>query len=111
MSFFEFRRQLDYKTALRGGVVVVADRWYPSSKTCSGCGHKIDSLPLSIRHWDGPACGACHDRDLNAAINLANWAASSAVTACGANGSGSGRKTRVKPVALKQELSTEATYT
>jgi putative transposase len=42
MSFFEFRRQLDYKTAMRGGVVVLADRWYPSSKICSGCGHKFD---------------------------------------------------------------------
>jgi putative transposase len=88
---------------------VVADRWYPSSKTCSDCGHKIDSLPLSIRHWDCPACGARHDRDLNAAINLATLAASSAVTACGAKGAGAGRKTRVKPVALKQELGIEPT--
>ena len=104
MSFFEFRRQLDYKTAMRGGVVIVADRWYPSSKTCSECGHKIDSMPLSIRQWECPACGASHDRDLNAAINLANLAESSSVTACGAKGAGAGHKPRVKPVALKQEV-------
>jgi putative transposase len=104
MSFFEFRRQLEYKTAMRGGLVVVADRWYPSSKTCSGCGDVIDALPLAIRHWDCPACGAHHDRDLNAAINLAKYAASSAAAACGAIGAGTSRKTRVKPVALKQEV-------
>ena len=104
MSFFEFRRQLEYKTAMRGGVVMLADRWYPSSKTCSGCGHKIDSLPMSVRHWDCPACGSHHDRDLNAAINLAKYAASSAVSACGGEGAGAGRKVRVKPAPVKQEV-------
>jgi transposase len=93
------------KSALRGGLVVVADRWYPSTKTCSQCDHKIDSLPLSLRHWVCPACGVRHDRDLNAAINLANYAASSAVSACGEEGSGAGRKVRVKPTSVKQELS------
>jgi putative transposase len=52
-SFFEFRRQLDYKAEQRGGLIVVADRWYPSSKTCSGCGHKLDILPLSVRELQG----------------------------------------------------------
>jgi IS605 OrfB family transposase len=45
MSFFEFRRQLEYKAAMRGGQVVVADRFYASSKTCSACGHTLVSLP------------------------------------------------------------------
>ena len=77
MGFFEFRRQLKYKAAQRGGVIVVADRWYPSSKTCSCCGHKLDSLALSVREWACPACGTFHDRDVNAAINLKNLAVSS----------------------------------
>ena len=105
MSFYEFRRQLQYKTAMRGGLVVVADRFYPSSKTCSVCGYKLESLPLSVRKWECPGCGTNHDRDLNAAINLKNMAVSSTVTACGEEGSGSSRKTRVKPSSEKQEAS------
>ena len=49
MGFFELRRQLGYKAAQRGGLIIVADRWYPSCKTCSGCGHKLEALPLSVR--------------------------------------------------------------
>ncbi len=93
MSFYEFRRQLQYKTSMRGGQVVVADRFYPSSKTCSVCGYKLESLPLSVRKWKCPGCGTDHDRDLNAAINLKNMAVSSTVTACGEEGSGSSRMT------------------
>jgi putative transposase len=73
MSFFEFRRQLEYKAAMRGGQVVVADRFFASSKTCSACGQKLDDLPLSVRRWTCPDCGAVHDRDVNAAINLKKW--------------------------------------
>src|SRR5699024_186284 len=51
MGFFEFRRQLEYKAAMRGNQVVIIDRWYPSSKTCSTCGHKRETMPLSIRKW------------------------------------------------------------
>ena len=105
MGFFEFRRQLEYKAAMRGGQVVVADRFYPSSKTCSACGKKLDKLPLSVREWACPSCGVVHDRDVNAAINLKNMAASSAVSACREEGSGSGRKARVKPASMKQEVS------
>lgn len=82
-GFAEFRRQLEYKTAERGSKLVVADRWYPSSKICSACGAKTKSLPLNIRAWICTACNISHDRDLNAAINLMAYAASSAVTACG----------------------------
>lgn len=70
MSFFEFRRQLEYKAERRGGRVVVADRWFPSSKTCSECGAVQDKMPLSIRQWICPDCGTIHDRDVNAARNL-----------------------------------------
>ncbi|MHB8551163.1 MAG: RNA-guided endonuclease InsQ/TnpB family protein [Acidiferrobacterales bacterium] len=107
MGFFEFRRQLDYKAAKRGGMIVVADRWYPSSKTCSCCGHKMETLPLSVREWTCPECGSVHDRDVNAAINLRNLAVSSTVSACGEEGSGSGRKTRTKPASVKQESSSK----
>jgi len=110
MSFHEFRRQVEYKAERRGGRVVVADRWFPSSKTCSACGEKIETLPLSVRQWDCPACGAHHDRDVNAARNLATYAVSSTVSACGEEGAGSGRKTRVKPASVKQESSSKATY-
>ena len=108
MGFFEFRRQLDYKAAQRGGVIVVADRWYPSSKTCSVCSHKVETLSLSVREWMCPTCGMTHDRDVNAAVNLKNLAVSSTVSACGEEGSGSGRKTRTKPASVKQEVSFEA---
>ncbi|MDD2730191.1 RNA-guided endonuclease TnpB family protein [Malikia sp.] len=105
MGFFELRRQLEYKAVMRGGQVVVADRWHPSSKTCSVCGHRLDKLPLSVREWTCPQCGANHDRDVNAAINLRNLAVSSTVTACGEEGSGRRRKTGAKPASAKQEVS------
>lgn len=67
----EFRRQVCYKAAWRGGRVVVADRWYPSSKTCSGCGAVKAKLRLSERMFRCDQCGLVLDRDLNAALNLA----------------------------------------
>lgn len=66
-----------------GSVVVVADRWFASSKMCSVCGTKTKSLPLHVREWTCADCDTHHDRDLNAAINLRNLAVSSTVTACG----------------------------
>jgi putative transposase len=66
----EFRRQLAYKCQRYGRRLVVIDRWYPSSKTCSACGHLLADLSLSTRHWECPSCGARHDRDLNAAKNI-----------------------------------------
>ena len=110
MGFYEFRRQLDYKATQRGGRIVVADRWYPSSKTCSACGHKLETLPLSVREWTCPKCGGVHDRDVNAAINLKNLAVSSTVSACGEEGSGFGRKLKTKPASVKQESSRKASY-
>lgn len=74
MSFFEFRRQLAYKACATGARVVVADRWFASSKTCSCCGIKRGELPLSEREWTCEQCGSHHDRDINAAINLRNYA-------------------------------------
>lgn len=67
---FEARRQISYKVAMRGGRVVIIDRWFPSSKQCSCCKHVIDKLPLHRREWTCPSCGTIHDRDANAATNL-----------------------------------------
>jgi putative transposase len=110
MSFYEFRRQVEYKANRRGGLIFVADRWFASSKICSCCAHKLDILPLSVREWVCPTCHVQHDRDQNAAINLKNMAVSSTVLACGEEGAGLGRKTKVKPASVKQEVNTIATY-
>jgi putative transposase len=67
----ELRRQLSYKTTWYGSRLVVAGRWYPSSKTCSACGAVTAKLALAERTWTCEGCGAAHDRDHNAAINLA----------------------------------------
>jgi putative transposase len=95
MSFFEFKRQLRYKADLYGSIIVEADQWYPSSKTCSDCGYRLNSLPLNVREWTCPECGRVHDRDINAAINLEKYAmavigpaGSSPVAAYGENSSG-----------------------
>lgn len=71
LSLFEFRRQLEYKCKWYGRELVVIDRWFPSSKLCSGCGAKNKELRLSDREWTCGPCGTHHDRDLNAAINIA----------------------------------------
>ena len=78
----EVSRQLAYKALLSGSTVVVANRWFPSSKTCSACGHVYTGLTLSERSWRCENCGAKHDRDVNAAKNLEAMAAAHAVTAC-----------------------------
>jgi putative transposase len=85
-GFGEIRRQLDYKTRQRHATrTVVADRWYPSSKTCSGCGAVKAKLPLHVRTYECDACGLVLDRDDNAALNLAALAAA-AVTGTGVAG-------------------------
>uniref|UniRef100_UPI003EBAB628 RNA-guided endonuclease InsQ/TnpB family protein n=1 Tax=Nocardiopsis synnemataformans TaxID=61305 RepID=UPI003EBAB628 len=86
----EFRRQLEYKCARAGRTLVMIDRWFPSSKTCSTCGHLLATLSLGTRHWTCPACRTRHDRDVNAAKNtLAAGRAAARETvsgdACGAD--------------------------
>lgn len=80
MGFHEFRRQLTYKTEMCGRQLVVADRWFASSKICSVCDYKHTELKLSEREWTCPRCNAHHDRDLNAAKNLEKLAVSSTVS-------------------------------
>jgi transposase len=70
-GFGEIRRQLAYKTSWNGGHLEVADRWYPSSKTCSSCGAVKPKLPLRVRTFTCEHCGLVLDRDKNAALNLA----------------------------------------
>lgn len=84
----EFVRQLAYKAEWAGRSLVAIDQWFPSSKRCSDCGYTLTSLPLSVRKWDCPECGAHHDRDQNAAKNIK--AAGLAVLALGGNVSGMG---------------------
>ena len=100
-----FRAMIEYKAARYGRHVIVADRWYPSSKMCSACGHLLATLNLDTRHWTCPSCGTRHDRDINAAKNI--LAAGLAVArgnpghACGADVRHSG-SSRVQS-AVKQE--------
>lgn len=81
-AWSDLRGMLEYKCDWYGRQLVVVDRWYPSSKTCSFCGHVVASLPLNIREWDCVKCGTRHDRDVSAARNI--LAAGLAVSACGA---------------------------
>lgn len=110
MGFYELRRQLEYKAEFRGGLVVVASRWFASSKICSSCSNALEILPLSVREWICPCCNIVHDRDLNAANNLKNLAVSSTVSVCGEEGSDLVRKSKVKPASMKQKSNTLATY-
>ena len=72
-KFYEFKRQMQYKCEAYGIELIEADRFYPSSKTCSHCGHIKHDLKLKDRVYICPECGLVIDRDLNAAINLANY--------------------------------------
>ncbi len=79
----EFTRQLEYKSVWAGRTYVEIDRFFPSSKRCTCCGFVSESMPLDVREWKCPECGAAHDRDVNAAQNI--LAAGLAVLASGEN--------------------------
>ncbi|MFD0598929.1 RNA-guided endonuclease InsQ/TnpB family protein [Catellatospora coxensis] len=85
------RRHLEYKTAWNGGQLIVADRWFASSKTCSSCGVVKPKLRLQVRTYTCEHCGLCLDRDLNAAINLKQYVARSGRET--QNGRGADRET------------------
>ena len=82
-SWGELVRQLEYKCDWYGRTLIKIYRWFPSSKRCGNCGHIMEKMPLNVREWDCPICGAHHDRDINAAKNI--LAAGLAVKVCGAN--------------------------
>lgn len=88
IGFGMFRTMLAYKLERRLGKLVTADRFYPSSQLCSACGFRnIAVKDLSVREWTCPECGAFHDRDVNAAVNLRNYytAATEEIEARGEN--------------------------
>ena len=103
-GFGQARRMLAYKTTWNGGALVTAGRFYPSSKTCSGCGAVKAKLALSERTYACTACGLVMDRDVNAARNLLKLAASGAESqnACG----GTVRPGLAGHVLVKQEPGT-----
>jgi len=70
IGFYKFKQILEDKARNNNKKVVLVDRFYPSSKTCSNCGYKKRDLKLSDRFWTCPNCGEYHDRDLNAAVNI-----------------------------------------
>ena len=96
----ELIRQLNYKCRWYGRNLVAIDRWFPSSKRCSSCGHIVDKMPLNIREWTCPECGSNHDRDVNASKNI--LAAGLAVSVCGATVRPEQSKS-VKAGAMKQK--------
>jgi len=108
MGFYEFKRQLSYKAELRGNIIYIADRWFPSSKTCSHCGHIKKELKLSERVFNCDQCRLQMDRDHNAAIcleKLKNTVSSTEIDACGQDGSVVMLKYDQQPAWWKQELS------
>lgn len=72
IGFYEFKRLLDYKCRMYGSTLILVDKWFGSSKTCSFCGH-TQPMPLSERVYSCPACGLVKDRDFNASLNILNW--------------------------------------
>lgn len=101
----EFRRMLEYKTKWYGSKLVIAPRFYPSSKQCSACGFTQEKLLLETRQWRCPGCQSIHDRDLNAAMNLLkiHTGSSPGINACGDTSCGASHKL-ASNVSLKQEI-------
>jgi len=102
IGMYEFRRQLEYKCQWYGSKLEVVPRTFPSSKKCSGCGHKKKELSLSEREYECEECGLKINRDLNAALNLVTVSLPETLTACGedvrliVNPSGFTKQTSVK---------------
>ena len=70
VSWYEFSRQLEYKSNWKGRVFHKIDKWFPSSQICSNCGYNDGKHTLDIREWTCPNCGKMLDRDINASINI-----------------------------------------
>lgn len=72
VSFYEFRRQLTYKSQWYGRILSIVDRYYPSSQICHCCGNRDGKKSVDVRTWTCPECNTELDRDINAAINILN---------------------------------------
>jgi putative transposase len=88
VGFGLIRSQMEYKAQRYGVRLVIADRWYPSSRLCSVCGWKNEALSLGDRQWRCQQCGTHHDRDLNAALNLKRLATVTALPVASPSGNG-----------------------
>jgi putative transposase len=95
-SFGMFRSMLTYKAAWYGRELRVADRFFPSSKRCSNCGHVHEKMPLDVREFTCEECGTVHDRDENAAKNILKFAGASSLSTAGQAGS-NGRGASLRP--------------
>lgn len=95
VGFGMFRSQIEYKAKRYGTRLVIADRWYPSSRLCSVCDWKNDRLTLKDREWTCPECGTHHDRDQNAALNLKRLATATALPVASPSGNGGAAPGRV----------------
>lgn len=110
MGFYEFRCQIEYKAALKNKKVIVADRWFSSSKICSVCTIKNTELTLATREWECQHCGTKHHRDRNAAKNLEKLAVSFTVSACRASSDGGIASAMASHGVMKQESNTKVIY-
>jgi putative transposase len=108
MGFYNFKSRLEAKLKARNKQLMIADRWFASSKLCStnGCGYLYRDMTLKDRMWDCPNCNVTHDRDVNSARNLMNLAVSSTVSACGVSSDGGtlSNQWSTSHVMLKQEF-------
>jgi putative transposase len=91
-----FGTMLKYKAEKFGKLYIEIDRFFPSSKTCNNCLHKVSEMPLDVRRWNCPKCGSCNDRDINAAKNIRDealrfWALGTSASANGGNVSRGGK--------------------
>ena len=101
VGFGMFRSQIGYKAKRYGIGLVIADRWFASSKLCSVCDWKNNALSMSEREWTCPQCGTRHDRDLNAALNLKRLATATALPVASPPGNGGATAERGSAVAGK----------
>src|SRR5690606_19173634 len=101
VGFGMFRSQIQYKAKRYGTRLVVADRWYPSSRLCSICDGKNDALTLKDREWTCLGCGTVHDRDYNAAQNLKRLATATDLPVASPSGNGGAASGKVPGVAGK----------
>ena len=104
-----FRNMLTYKAADAGRTLIIADRFYPSTQTCSICGHRDTKKPLSVRTWPCPNCNSILDRDFNAATNLMLYASEAAGHADSLNACGGDVRLRLAG-AVSNETGTHRSY-